>query len=169
MSKSAGSESQARIRKEKAERDAKMAKQKADRLAIVASSRLKDIGHEIKVRVGKLDQLGGKAVDMVDSIDHLLADAEKLCDPTGHIFGIQENLLSRAWAITDLRIARHRDGRKTIEEIRADTRKRVAKHRVGKQDVTESDFVTSAGRRQAEAEAPVAAPVTELSSGRSRK
>jgi hypothetical protein len=36
-----------------------------------------------------------------------------------------------------------KDGRATIEEIRAATRKRVAKHRAAEKDVTEKDSVTS--------------------------
>jgi hypothetical protein len=93
MPKASQAETQARLRKENAERQAKMAEQKAKRLAAeaekkkqVSGDRLKDIGREIKARVGKLDQLGGKTVDMIDSIDHLLADAEKLCDPAGFTF-----------------------------------------------------------------------------------
>ena len=38
------------------------------------------------MRVGKLNQHTGKAVDMRNSIDCLLTEAEKLCDPKGFTF-----------------------------------------------------------------------------------
>ncbi len=147
MAKASKSETQARLRKEEAERDAKMAKQKADRLA--ANSRLKDIGREIEVRVGKLDQLGGKTVDMVDSIDHLLADAEKLCDPAGFTFAaFKKTYCPKLGQSRTYELFAIRDGRKSLEEIRADTRKRVAKHREAKR-VTEKDSVTEAAEGEA--------------------
>ena len=40
--------------------------------------RLEQIGREITARVEKLDKLGAKAADQVNSIDHLLAEAERL-------------------------------------------------------------------------------------------
>jgi hypothetical protein len=39
------------------------------------------IGRDIRARVEKLNQLGSKSVDMIDSINHLLGQAEKLCGP----------------------------------------------------------------------------------------
>ena len=45
----------------------------------VAAERLLQIGREIAARVEKLDKIGVKAVDHVDSINHLLGEAEKLC------------------------------------------------------------------------------------------
>ena len=45
--------------------------------------KLYNIGLEIRARVKKLDQYGVKAVDMVDLIEHLLKDAEALCDADG--------------------------------------------------------------------------------------
>jgi hypothetical protein len=125
----------------RAKAKANQAKQKAAREN--AAVRLNDIGREIKARVGKLNQLGGKAVDQVDSINHLLGEAEKLCDPAGFTFAAfkkshcPELGQSRIYELLAIR-----DGRKTLEEIRADTRKRVAKHREGKRDVTENS-VTS--------------------------
>jgi hypothetical protein len=148
------------------------AKQKEARLAAEAKSkmvdhgRLKDIGREIKVRVGKLDQLGGKAVDMVDSIDHLLADAKKLCSPKGFTFeDFKKTYCPEFGQSRTYELLAIREGRKTIEEIRADTRKRVAKHREAakQEDVTESDSVTSPPEGEAlepKTDAPAAAPIT---------
>jgi hypothetical protein len=145
MSKTSKSDTQARLAKEKAERDAKMAKQKADR-GKVDFSRLENIGREIKVRVGKLDQLGGKAVDMLDSINHLLADAEKLCSPAGFTFeAFKKTYCPQLGQSRTYELLAIQEGRKSLEEIRADTRKRVTKHRAAakQEDVTENDSVTS--------------------------
>jgi len=160
MPKASQAETQARLRKENAERQAKMAEQKAKRLAAeaekkkqVSGDRLKDIGREIKARVGKLDQLGGKTVDMIDSIDHLLADAEKLCDPAGFTFeAFKKTYCPELGQSRTYELLAIRDGRKTLEEIRAETRKRVAKYRGAAKDVTEKDSVT----RQ-----PFSSPTTE--------
>ena len=99
------------------------------------------IGLEIRARVKKLDQYGVKAVDMVDSIEHLLKDAEALCDADGfeafkksYCDGLSKSRTYELLAI--------RDGRKTLEEIREAGRLRVAKHREAKR-VTEKDSVTS--------------------------
>ncbi len=101
---------------------------------------LHDIGREIRARVEKLNQLGGKAVDMVDSIDHLLADAEKLCDPEG-FEAFKKHYCPELGQSRTYELLAIREGRKTLEEIRAATRQRVAKHRAAKR-VTEKDSVT---------------------------
>jgi hypothetical protein len=160
MPKASQADTQARLRKENAERQAKMAEQKAKRLAAeaekkkqVSGDRLKDIGREIKARVGKLDQLGGKTVDMIDSIDHLLAAAEKLCDPAGFTFeAFKKTYCPELGQSRTYELLAIRDGRKTLEEIHAETRKRVAKYREAAKDVTEKDSVT----RQ-----PFSSPTTE--------
>ena len=64
--------------------------------------RLEQIGREITARVGKLDQLGAKAVDQVDSIGHLLAEAEKLCE-TLEALRHQAAALSRSQSLPHLR------------------------------------------------------------------
>lgn len=142
MIRESKAETQARLKKEKAERDAKMADQKANRLAVEGDrKKLEAIGREIKVRVGKIDHLGGKAVDMFDSINHLLADAEKLCGPAGLTFEDFKKTycpeFGRSWTYELLAL---QEGRKSLEEIRAATRKRVAKHRA---NVTDKSSVTS--------------------------
>jgi hypothetical protein len=103
---------------------------------------LHDIGRQIQAKVEILNRLGGKAVDMKDSIDHLLADAEKLCDQGGfeafkkcYCQGLGQSRTYELLAI--------QQGRKTVEDIRAATRRRVAEHRAAKRNVTESDSVTS--------------------------
>jgi hypothetical protein len=113
----------------------------ARREVVAAIDILGRLGHEIRVRVNKLNHLGGKTVDMVDSIDHLLADAEKLCDPGGFAafkkIHCPELAKSRTYELLAVQ-----DGRKTLNQIRAATRQRVAKHRSAKR-VTEKDSVTA--------------------------
>jgi hypothetical protein len=142
MSATTKNATQARLTKESAERDAKMATQKSDRLAVEGDrKKLEAIGDEIKVRVGKIDHLGGKAVDMFDSINHLLADAEKLCGPAEITFEDFKKTycpeFGRSWTYELLAL---QEGRKSLEEIRAATRKRVARHRA---NVTDKPSVTS--------------------------
>lgn len=100
--------------------------------------RLEQIGREISARVEKLDKIGVKAVDHVNSINHLLAEAEKLCE-TPEVFAAFKRDhcpdLSRSRTYELLAI---KGGRKSLENIRASTRARVTKHRAGKKGVTDS-------------------------------
>jgi hypothetical protein len=101
------------------------------------------LGREIRGRTERLDVLGGKTVNMKDSIDRLLAEAAKLCDRKG-FEAFKECYcpeFSESWTYQLLAV---QEGRKTLEELRAATRLRVAKHRAAKRDVTESDSVTPA-------------------------
>ena len=104
--------------------------------------KLHDIGREIRARIERLNVLGGKTVDMKDSIDHLLADAEKPCDRKG--FEAFKKYycqgLSQSWTYELLAV---QEGRKTLEEIRAATRQRVAKHRAAKRECNGIDSVTA--------------------------
>ena len=78
---------------------------------------------------------------MVDTIDHLLADAEKLCGPAGLTFeDFKKTYCPELGRSRTYEVLAIQDGRKTIEEIRAATRKRVAKHRA---NVTDKPSVTS--------------------------
>jgi hypothetical protein len=107
---------------------------------------LHDIGREIRARVEKLNQLGGKTVDMVDSINHLLDDARKLCDEAG-FEAFKKSCCPELGQSRVYELLAIKEGRKTLEEIREAGRLRVAKHRAEKkrasQDVTEKDSVTS--------------------------
>jgi hypothetical protein len=112
---------------------------------IVDFARLREIGREIKARLAKLDHLGGKTVDMFDSITCLLKEAEGLCDAVGFAefkkTYCPELGQSRTYELLSIE-----QGRKTAEEIREANRLRVAKHRAKKKaDVTEKDSVTLNG------------------------
>jgi hypothetical protein len=111
----------------------------------VAAERLLQIGREIAARVEKLDKIGVKAVDHVDSIKHLLAEAEKLCE-TAEVFETFKQThcpnLGRSRTYELLAIE---EGRKSLEDIRASTRARVTKHRAAaKRHVTDKSSVTAA-------------------------
>ena len=108
------------------------------------SSRLQEIGREIKARISKLDHLGGKAVDMYDSINCLLKEAEGLCDVDGFA-AFKQTYCPELGQSRTYELLAVQQGRKTLEEIRDATRLRVAKHRAKKKgdDVTEKDSVTS--------------------------
>jgi hypothetical protein len=104
--------------------------------------RLHSIGREIRVRVEKLNQIGAKAVDMVDSINCLLREAEPLCDPDGFVAFKQRYCpdLGRSRMYELLAVEQ---GRKTVEQIRASGRERVAKHRAAQRTVTDNESVTA--------------------------
>jgi hypothetical protein len=111
--------------------------------SIPFAGRLEEIGREIRARVGKLDKVGAQAVDHVDSINHLLSEAEKLCKTPELFKAFKEKLcpdLSRSRTYELLAI---KGGRKSLEDIRASTRARVTKHRAGKKAVTDSSSVTT--------------------------
>ena len=92
---------------------------------------LHDIGREIRARVEKLNQLGGKTVDMVDSINHLLDDARKLCDEAG-FEAFKKSCCPELGQSRVYELLAIKEGRKTLEEIREAGRLRVAKHRAEK-------------------------------------
>ena len=103
---------------------------------------LHNIGRQIQVKVEILNHLGGKAVDMKDSIDHLLADAEKLCD-RGGFEAFKKHYCQGLGQSRTYELLAIQQGRKTVEDIRAATRRRVAEHRAAKRNVTKSDSVTA--------------------------
>jgi hypothetical protein len=105
------------------------ATKKAVEPVTATSTKLERIGREIRARVERLDRIGARAVDMVDSIKYLLREAEQLCDgPDGFIAFKQTYCpeLGRSRTYELLAVER---GRKTVEQIRAAGRERVAKHR----------------------------------------
>jgi hypothetical protein len=108
--------------------------------------RLHSIGREIRARVERLDRIGAKAVNMVDSINCLLREAEPLCDPDGFV-AFKERYcpeLGRSRTYELLAVDR---GSKTVEQIRAAGRARVVKHRAAQRlrsaFVTDNESVTS--------------------------
>ena len=112
MTKATKDQTQARLRKEECERHAKMAKQKANRLAVEGDrKKLEALGREIEVRVGKLNQLGGKAVDMLE-LDQPPARRCRKALRSGRALlrRFQKDPLPRAGAVPHLRDAR-RPGR----------------------------------------------------------
>jgi hypothetical protein len=104
-------------------------------------SRLHDIGREINARLAKLDHLGGKAVDMFDSINCLLKEAEGLCDADGFA-EFKQTYCRKLGQSRTYELLAVQQGRKTVEQIREATRLRVAKHRAAKKAVTEKPSVT---------------------------
>lgn len=93
--------------------------------------RLREIGKEIEAKLAKAEKYDGKANDMIASVRQLLTEAKELCDGDG--FDAFKTKFcpslgkSRAYEIHAITT-----GKKTIEEVRDDTRKRVAKHRANK-------------------------------------
>jgi hypothetical protein len=109
----------------------------------VDRNRLDQIGREITARIEKLDKIGEKAVDHVDSISHLLAEAEKLCDTPQAFEAFKRQHCPKLGQSRTYELLAINEGRKSLEKVRAATRARVAKHRAAKKTVTESDSVTS--------------------------
>jgi hypothetical protein len=94
--------------------------------------RLQEIGKEIRERFEKAQNGYQKADDHLDAIKALLNEAERLCNDEGGFKKFQELLcpqLGKSRAYEPLAIARNK---RSIEETRANTRKRVAKHRANK-------------------------------------
>jgi hypothetical protein len=90
---------------------------------------LRKLGKEIEARIKKLDHYAGQAVDFKDSINKLLEDARKLCADEKAFAEFKKRhcpLLGKSRAYELLQIEQ---GKKTVEQIRAATRKRVADHR----------------------------------------
>jgi hypothetical protein len=113
----------------------------------VAINRLLDIGREIAARVEKLDKIGVKAVDHVDSINHLLAEAEKLCETAEAFKAFKQNHCPNLGRSRTYELLAIEEGRKSLDGIRALTRARVAKHRAAKsrKPVTDKPSVTLNG------------------------
>jgi hypothetical protein len=133
------------------------------------NDRLEQIGREITVRIGKIDKLAAKGGDHVDTIDHLLAEAEKLCGTPESFEQFKRQhcpKLSKSRAYELLAI---RDGRKSPEDTRAATRARVAKHRAAKRGVTEADSVTSDVPTKIAVATPINEPEAPNASAEARK
>jgi hypothetical protein len=107
------------------------------------ADRLEQIGREITSRVEKLDKLGTKAVDQVDSIGQLLAEAEKLCDTPEAFEAFKQKHCPDLGRSRTYELLAVKEGRKSLEDIRASTKARVAKHRAGTKAVTDNSSVTA--------------------------
>lgn len=109
----------------------------------MSTERLEQIGHEIEAWVEKLDKVGGKAVDYRDTIDRLLEEADKLCGDKDAFESFKDRHCPKLKNSRTYELLAIQQGKKTVEDIRAETRARVAKHRAAKKAVTEKDSVTS--------------------------
>jgi hypothetical protein len=105
--------------------------------------KLQEIGREITARVAALDKHGEKSVNLVDSINSLLEQAEVLCGDPEDFAAFKRTYCPKLGQSRTYELLAIKEGRKTLEEIREAGRLRVAKHRASKRDVTESDSVTS--------------------------
>jgi hypothetical protein len=90
--------------------------------------RLQQIGREITTRLEKADKQTQLAEDQLISVKELVAEAKELCDRSG-FKAFQKKFCptlrrSRAYAVLALAA-----GKKTLEQDRAQNRRRVAKHR----------------------------------------
>ena len=104
---------------------------------------LQKLGREIEARVKRLEQYGGKAVDMKDSIEHLLRDARKHCADDDAFAAFKKKFCPQLGKSRTYELLAIEQGKKTIEQIRSETRKRVADHRARQNNpVTENPSVT---------------------------
>jgi hypothetical protein len=105
--------------------------------------KLQEIGREITARVAALDKHGEKSVNLVDSINSLLDQAEVLCGDPEDFAAFKRTYCPKLGQSRTYELLAIKEGRKTLEEIREAGRLRVAKHRASKRDVTEKASVTS--------------------------
>ena len=93
--------------------------------------RLHQIGKEVEAKLAKADKYHGKAEDMIASVGQLLAEAKELCDGDGfNVFKAKYcPSLGKSRAYEIFAIATNKT---TVEEVRAEGRKRQAKSRANK-------------------------------------
>jgi hypothetical protein len=120
----------------------------AEQVEKECSARLQQIAKEIKQRLSKADKQTQLAEDNMIAVEKLLEEAKELCDDGGfekfrELFCPQ---LGKSRAHELLQIAA---GKKSLGEIKANTRARVAKHRADKAAVA-SVTVTDSSPREAE-------------------
>jgi hypothetical protein len=139
-------ETQARLRREEAERDAKMAAQKANRLAAEAKS--KDALEQHAKRVAALyksmrefeahaEEKAGfelkKAAEKRAALDQALVKARELCTAAGEDFKTFQEKYAPNYKRTRLyQVLAIADGRKTVEGVREEERERKRRQRAGK-------------------------------------
>jgi hypothetical protein len=105
---------------------------------------LQKFGREIEARVKQLEQYGGKAVDMKDSIEHILRDVRKRCADDDAFEAFKKRYCPKLGKSRTYELLAIEQGKKTLDQIRSDTRKRVADHRAKAKEkpVTENPSVT---------------------------
>ena len=95
--------------------------------------RLRQIGKEVEAKLARADQYHGKAEDMIASVGQLLAEAKDLCDGEG--FNVYKAKycpsLGKSRAYEIFAIATNKT---SVEEVRAEGRKRQAKSRANKKE-----------------------------------
>lgn len=148
MSKTASSKTQARLRKETAERDARMAKQKADRLEAEAAAKVKtDELEQHAKRVAALyksmrefeahaEEKAGfelqKAAEKRAALEQALVEARELCKAAGKDFKTFQEKYAPEYKRTRLyQVLAIADGRTTVEEVREGARERKRRQRAG--------------------------------------
>ena len=157
MSKTASSKTQARLRKETAERDARMAKQKADRLEAEAAAKVKktDELEQHAKRVAALyksmrefeahaEEKAGfelqKAAEKRAALEQALVEAHELCKAASEDFKAFQQKYAPDYKRTRLyQILAIADGRKTAEGIREEEREKKRRQRAGRSVRDKSD------------------------------
>ena len=113
----------------------------AEQIETNCPDQLQRLGKEIAARIRKADKQLEQAENHAISVNQLIAEAKELCDGGGfHAF--QKKFfpdLNKSRAYELLAIGTNK---KSVEEIRADTRARVAKHRASKAAAPNSVTVT---------------------------
>jgi hypothetical protein len=132
-------------------------------------ARLEEIGRGITARIDKLEKLTAKGVDHVDSIEQLLAEAEKLCGTPECFEQFKCQHCPKLGKSRAYELLAIKDGRKSLEDNRAATRARVAKHRAAKRTVTERESVTSDAQTKGVLSTPINEPETPETSAEERK
>jgi hypothetical protein len=103
------------------------------------SADLKKLGREIEARVAKMDQYGGKAVDMRDSVNKLLEEAQRLCADDAAFVAFKKKYCPRLGKSRTYELLAVEQGKKTIEQIRADTARRMRAMRARKANQPENN------------------------------
>ena len=125
----------------------------ADQIETNCPDHLQQLGNEIAARIRKANKQIEQARDHAISVNQLMAKAKELCDGGGfHAF--QKKFfpdLSKSRVYELLAIG---TDKKSVEEIRADTRVRVAKHRANRAAARNSVTVTENSGPESWTQAP---------------
>jgi hypothetical protein len=146
MSKTTKSDTQERLRKEKAEQLAKMAKQKADRLAAEAkktdeleqhAKRVAALYKSMREFEAHAEEKAGfelkKAAEKRAALEQALVEARELCKAAGENFKAFQEKYAPNYKRTRLyQVLAIADGRKTAEGIREEEREKKRRQRAGK-------------------------------------